>query len=244
MSRYIEITILLGLTIILVSIGPYTCEAKKLEPEAPASLSWFPHGYGGDMDLDNSIMRRRKAIHGLRIAPSHTGAIGQPLWGWDTNGFYRGPQEYEPDPVDCQLPIGLIYPANGKALPPKKKVSKAGPRKVGPRNPAMGMARPSGRRPLPPVGAMPQYAPQVRRPVYGPGYGPPGAPPPGMAPLAPPPPQNRMAPVVSGGNYCGPPRSASLQMAQPYPMPRPRMTQPAPMPLPMAQPAVNMAPMR
>ncbi len=232
MSRYIELTVLLGLIIVLVSIGPDKCEAKKLEPEAPASLSWFPHGYGGDMDLDNSLMRRRKAIHGLRIAPSHTGAIGQPLWGWDNNGFYRGPQEYEPDPVDCQLPIGLIYPGNGKPLPPKKKVSKAGPRKVGPFNPMMGMAGPDGRRPLPPVGAMPQYAPQVRRPVYGPGYGPPGGPSPGMAPLAPPPPQNRMAPVVRGSNYCGPP--APRPMVQQAPMP--------PMPLPMAQPVANRAP--
>jgi hypothetical protein len=216
MSRHITITIALGLAVLIYSMGPETCQAKKLEPEAPTSLSWFPHGYGGNMDLDNSYMRRRKAIHGLRMAPSHTGAVGQPLWGWDTNGFYRGPQELEPDPGECQLPIGLIYPCNGQALPPPKKVVRKGASKVRAGAPPRRLIFPNGRA-MGPMAAG-RFAPPHGNPVYGPGY----SPHPRGGPMAPVIRTNNqaMAPVMGMGNATMPGTQA-LPPAQPMPRPAP-----------------------
>lgn len=82
-------------------------------PQAPATVSWIPHGYGGNMPAMNTFHNREKTIYGFRDAPYHAAAWSEPMWGWDVNGFYRGPQIPEIDPVDCQLPIGLIYPEQG-----------------------------------------------------------------------------------------------------------------------------------
>jgi hypothetical protein len=217
MSRYTMILIIMGLAVTFCLLGPDCSQAKKLEPEAPSTMSWFPHGFGGHMDLDNSYMRRRKVIHGLRMAPSHVGAIGQPMWGWDTNGFYRGPQELEPDPVDCQLPIGLIYPANGKALPPPKKVSKGRPAKVGPRGAPRRIVYPKGGR------AVPGFRPVRRGPAHGPGYGPRPVNQAMAAPVLPMTGQ-RMAPVMGAPNYMAPGRPP-LPPAQPVQF-RPPMQRP------------------
>jgi hypothetical protein len=93
--------------------------AGSPHPEAPASMSWIPHGYGGNMWVDNTFHTREKGYYGFRTVPMHTGAWSQPLYGWDVNGFYLGPQVPDIDPVTCQLPIGLIYPENGPMLPPR-----------------------------------------------------------------------------------------------------------------------------
>jgi hypothetical protein len=55
----------------------------------------------------------QKSYWGFRSVPEHAGSWGQPLWGWDVNGFYRGPNRPKPDPGMWQLPIGLIYPEHG-----------------------------------------------------------------------------------------------------------------------------------
>lgn len=94
------------------------CHADAVMPEAPAFLSWLPHGYGATMHVNNAPGARMEGLHGFRTAPQHIGSWSYPLWGWDANGYYRGPQVPQPDPVMCQLPIGLIYPANGPMPPP------------------------------------------------------------------------------------------------------------------------------
>ncbi len=98
--------------------------AEPGAPQAPASFSWLPHGYGGDMWIHNTKITRKKGAHGFRNAPSHTGSWSQPLWGWDVNGYYHGPQVPEVDPAMCQLPIGLLYPENGPMMPPPQKIGK------------------------------------------------------------------------------------------------------------------------
>jgi hypothetical protein len=99
--------------IIIAIAAPAYCEAP---PFAPASVSWLPHGYGQTMWVDNTPCVNFKGLHGFRTSPEHVGSWSYPLWGWDVNGFYRGPQVPEIDPVDCQLPIGLIYPENNIRL--------------------------------------------------------------------------------------------------------------------------------
>lgn len=94
-----------------------TASAEQPPPYYPACLSWIPHGYGSSMHVINGYCTRQKTLYGFRTAPEHTGAWAQPLWGWDVNGYYRGPQVPEPDPCECQLPIGLIYPENGPMIP-------------------------------------------------------------------------------------------------------------------------------
>jgi hypothetical protein len=92
------------------------CRADNPFPEAPASVSWIPHGYGQTINVLNTPCSWAKGLHGFRSTPKHTGCWSQALWGWDVNGFYRGPQVAEPDPVDFQLPIGLVYPENNQRL--------------------------------------------------------------------------------------------------------------------------------
>ncbi len=94
------------------------CLADPIAPEAPAFFSWLPHGYGATMQVNNPPAARMEGLHGFRTAPEHIGSWSYPLWGWDVNGYFRGPQVPCPDPVMCQLPIGLIYPANGPLPPP------------------------------------------------------------------------------------------------------------------------------
>ncbi|AFM26372.1 hypothetical protein [Desulfomonile tiedjei] len=115
MSRCFLITACI--LILIVSAAPISL-AGQMFPQAPASVSWLPHGYGQTMYVDNTVFTRQKAIHGFRSSPYHTGSWAQPLWGWDINGYYRGPQAVQVDPVECQLPIGLIYPENTPPPPP------------------------------------------------------------------------------------------------------------------------------
>jgi len=119
MVRYLAITLL-----ILCMVGPGSAPAESYPPpQAPATLSWLPHGYGGNMHIPNSWCYRKKGVHGFRSTPEHRGAYSMPIWGWDVNGFYKGPNVPSPDPGMCQLPIGLIYPANGPVPPPQPPMS-------------------------------------------------------------------------------------------------------------------------
>jgi hypothetical protein len=93
-------------------------------PQAPASFSWLPHGYGGNMYVTNTLRSTFKSFHGFRSSPEHIGCWSQPLWGWDVNGYYRGPNVPDPDPGAIQLPIGLLYPENGPPIPPAPPVRK------------------------------------------------------------------------------------------------------------------------
>lgn len=104
-----------------------SCAADQPMPHAPAHFSWLPHGYGLTVHADNTTCSWQKGIHGFRSAPEHTGSWSHPLWGWDVNGYYRGPQVLKIDPADCQLPIGLIYPGNGPLVPPRPPVHKVSP---------------------------------------------------------------------------------------------------------------------
>jgi hypothetical protein len=125
MFRKLILITLLG-AIILPHFGPCdVCLAGQPMPQAPATVSWLPHGYGGNMTVDNSLCANQKGLHGFRPSPSHIGCWSHPLWGWDINGYYRGPNVPSPDPAMCQLPIGLIYPDNGPVMPPDPR-----PRKV------------------------------------------------------------------------------------------------------------------
>jgi len=113
-------------TLILVTALVCAAAVQAQPPQAPATISWLPHGYGGTMFVPNTVWSNMKGLHGFRTSPMHIGCWSQPLWGWDVNGFYLGPQVPSPDPVDCQLPIGLIYPENSAVFappPPPRRVS-------------------------------------------------------------------------------------------------------------------------
>jgi hypothetical protein len=101
----------------IISFVSSDCPAEPVFPQAPAQVSWLPHGYGGNMWVHNNRCSLQKGLHGFRTAPGHIGCWSQPVWGWDVNGYYRGPQVPYPDPGLCQLPIGLIYPDNGPPPP-------------------------------------------------------------------------------------------------------------------------------
>jgi hypothetical protein len=120
MSRILILTALMTTSLIICGI----CQAQSPMPQAPAKLSWLPHGYGGRMYLDNTMWTRMKGLHGFRDTPVHIGCWSHPLWGWDVNGYYCGPQVPHPDPAKFQLPIGLIYPENGPPIPPRRGVRK------------------------------------------------------------------------------------------------------------------------
>jgi len=120
MSRILLLIALLSAILTVSGI----CQAGPLMPQAPANLSWIPHGYGERMYLDNTIWTRMKGIYGFRSTPGHIGAWSQPLWGWDLNGYYCGPQVLHMDPGKLQLPIGLIYPENAPALPRGRSIRK------------------------------------------------------------------------------------------------------------------------
>ena len=113
---------LLSLLFVSVLIAGFLCcnpsYADAVMPEAPAFVSWLPHGYGATMHVNNAPGARMEGLHGFRPTPEYIGSWSYPLWGWDVNGYFRGPQVPQPDPVMCQLPIGLIYPANGPLPPP------------------------------------------------------------------------------------------------------------------------------
>jgi hypothetical protein len=104
------------MAILLTAIAPSF--AEQYAPQAPANVSWLPHGYGNTMWVVNSPCANFKGLHGFRPAPDYIGCWSHPLWGWDVNGFYLGPQVPEPDPGECQLPIGLIYPSAAPPPPP------------------------------------------------------------------------------------------------------------------------------
>jgi len=116
-------TFLVALLVGTLACGT-VCMAQPTFTQAPANLSWLPHGYGANMYTDQTIWSNLKGLHGFRISPSHIGCWSEPLWGWDVNGFYQGPQVPVVDPVNCQLPIGLIYPSRMPAPPPPPHVRK------------------------------------------------------------------------------------------------------------------------
>jgi hypothetical protein len=117
-------------TLIAVFQQGSPCSADQPMPQAPASLSWLPHGYGLTMHADNTTCSWQKGIHGFRSVPEHTGCWSHPMWGWDVNGYYRGPQVLKIDPADCQLPIGLIYPSNSPPGPPPRGAARRAARSV------------------------------------------------------------------------------------------------------------------
>lgn len=126
MSRNLIIAGLIGaIAIALAGIGELNAADSIVPlPQAPACKSWLPHGYGASMHIMNSLFSRKKVYHGFRTAPEHIGSWGLPLWGWDVNGFYLGPNEPEKDPVMCQLPIGLIYPENSPPVRRARRITK------------------------------------------------------------------------------------------------------------------------
>jgi hypothetical protein len=121
MSRPIVLIALILVASVCCIAGSLALAGESYPPQAPSSVSWLPHGYGGSMWVSNSLWNRKKCYYGFRSVPEHTGAYSLPLWGWDVNGFYLGPQVPEKDPVVCQLPIGLIYPEHGPPLPPQPR---------------------------------------------------------------------------------------------------------------------------
>lgn len=124
-SQFSMIPLLAACILGLSCVGP-ALASDMPPPHAPAEVSWLPHGYGGPMDVTGLLYTRGKGLYGFRNAPSHIGCWSHAIWGWDVNGFYRGPNEPQIDPVDCQLPIGLIYPENGMA-PPARRPNRGGP---------------------------------------------------------------------------------------------------------------------
>ncbi len=125
MSRTMLTSAALTIAILLCLLAGGFSYSQPPMPQAPASFSWLPHGYGGNMWVDDTLCHWKKGLHGFRTAPEHIGCWSHPLWGWDVNGFYKGPNIPSPDPAMCQLPIGLIYPENSPAVPPPpRKVSK------------------------------------------------------------------------------------------------------------------------
>jgi hypothetical protein len=114
------LTVLIATLVIFAGLAiPPAGRAWEPPPQAPAKVSWLPHGYGGKMWVDATICHWQKGLQGFRKAPSHIGCWSHPLWGWDVNGYYHGPNVPCPDPVMCQLPIGLIYPVNSPPAPPR-----------------------------------------------------------------------------------------------------------------------------
>jgi hypothetical protein len=118
MFRHSTIPALLALLIASFLAAPGLGAAEPYAPQAPANVSWLPHGYGNTMWVVNTPVSNAKGLHGFRPAPDYIGCWSHPLWGWDVNGFYTGPQVAEPDPGECQLPIGLIYPSSAPPPPP------------------------------------------------------------------------------------------------------------------------------
>jgi hypothetical protein len=117
MDRLLLALAIFALLLAGVHTFPQMASAAEPPPHAPASQSWLPHGYGSPMYAVNSGISRKKGYWGFRDAPRHIGAYSIPLWGWDVNGYYKGPQRLEVDPCDYQLPIGLIYPENTPYVP-------------------------------------------------------------------------------------------------------------------------------
>lgn len=119
MVRHSTIPILLAVVFSVFLISPGPGFSDPYASEAPASMSWLPHGYGNTMWVVNTPVSNSKGLYGFRPAPDYIGCWSHPLWGWDVNGFYVGPQVPEPDPGLCQLPIGLIYPSSMPPRPPR-----------------------------------------------------------------------------------------------------------------------------
>jgi hypothetical protein len=123
MFRHSTTTALLALLVTTFLVAPGMSAADSYAPQAPANASWLPHGYGNTMWVVNTPVSRLKGLHGFRPAPDYIGCWGEPIWGWNVDGFYVGPQVPEPDPGECQLPIGLIYPSSTPP-PPDPRVAK------------------------------------------------------------------------------------------------------------------------
>lgn len=115
-TTFLTASVVIGL-LVCFSSG-HNCTADMAAPQAPACYSWLPHGYGQTMWTNSLPRYGMEGLHGFRSTPEHIGSWSYPLWGWDVNGYYKGPMIPSPDPGVCQLPIGLIYPANGPVPPP------------------------------------------------------------------------------------------------------------------------------
>jgi hypothetical protein len=129
MSKTTFFIVLIMMSVLVCLYSGHDCKADMPAPQAPASYSWLPHGYGQTMWTHSLPRYGSEGLHGFRTTPEHIGSWSYPLWGWDVNGYYKGPNVPCPDPGICQLPIGLIYPANGPVAPPPSPVRKvsAGP---------------------------------------------------------------------------------------------------------------------
>ncbi len=189
-------TIMITTLFSLMSLGD-RCWAEPLMPHAPADMSWIPHGYGGPMYVETSLNTVQKGVYGFRDAPKHTAAWSQPMWGWDVNGFYAGPNVPCPDPGELQLPIGLIYPVNGPQLPPPPP-KHARRTRVAPFAPYPGRGYPGA---VPYPQAPGGYSPQIVPPQGAAIMGAPGNVPvvfPGQQPMGPPaPPVMQYPPPVA-----------------------------------------------
>jgi hypothetical protein len=85
-------------SVIAVSFATGLARADLVMPQAPASVSWLPHRYGGNMRVPNTVSTREKGLHGFRTVPAYIGSWSQTLWGWDVNGYFLGPNVPSPDP--------------------------------------------------------------------------------------------------------------------------------------------------
>ena len=107
MLRHIHIPVL----VITLLVSHSFCQADPIMPNAWASFSWIPHGYGATMRIDNPTCAQIQDLYGFRICPHYVGSWSEPVWGWDVHcGPYFGPPVSYQDPGKYQLPIGLIYP--------------------------------------------------------------------------------------------------------------------------------------
>jgi hypothetical protein len=150
MSRHSTIPALLALFIATSLVVPSLCAADSYAPQAPANVSWLPHGYGNTMWVVNTRVSNFKGLHGFRPAPNYIGCWSEPMWGWNVDGFCTGPQVAEPDPGECQLPIGLIYPGSAPPPPPQAVAKVRTPPQGFPANGPMPMG--PGPMPMAPMG--------------------------------------------------------------------------------------------
>jgi hypothetical protein len=101
--------------VIIILIIHSLCAAEPGMPQAPASFSWLPHGYGATMRLDDPARVQINNLHGFRLSPAYVGCSSGPVWGWDvTTVTICRPPVYPLDPGVYQLPLGLTYSARGR----------------------------------------------------------------------------------------------------------------------------------
>ena len=69
MFRHLPIPALLAMIVFFSSVQVGPAQAEPLTPQAPANMSWIPHGYGGKMYVETSIDTVQKGVHGFRSVP-------------------------------------------------------------------------------------------------------------------------------------------------------------------------------